>query len=129
MRLGVALLALTLAACQSMSDVKPGDGKHTYITGKTYEEVWAAAIKVADTHFAIREQNQSTGTITAERTMTAWGAGAWVGIYITPAQPGADTYRVEVVGKKKLVTNLTEQSWESKTLRDIADVINGQPMR
>jgi hypothetical protein len=41
----------------------------------------------------------------------------------------ADTDRVEVVGKKKLVTDLSEQSWESKTLRDISDVINGQPMR
>jgi hypothetical protein len=114
-----------------MSDVKPGDGKYTYITGKTYEQVWAASIKVANEHFAIREQNSATGTITAERTMTSptWGAGAWIGIYITPPQPGADTYRVEVAAKKKLVTDLSEQSWESKTLRDIADVINGQPMR
>jgi|SoimicMinimDraft_17_1059745.scaffolds.fasta_scaffold866315_2 hypothetical protein len=34
MRLAVALLALTLTACQSVSDVEPGDGKRTYITGK-----------------------------------------------------------------------------------------------
>jgi hypothetical protein len=68
--------------------------------------------KVAAEHFEIREQNQATGTIMAERTATAmpfWGAGAWVGIYITPPRTGADSYRVEVVDKKKLVTDMTEQ--------------------
>jgi hypothetical protein len=52
-----------------------------------------------------------------------------VGIYIKPPQPGAEVYRVEVVSRKKLVTNLTEQGWEGKTLRDIQDVLDGRPMR
>jgi hypothetical protein len=129
MRLGVVVLALLLSACQSMSDVKPGDGKNAHITGKSYDQVWAAAVKVADAHFEIREQDKARGIITGERTMTAWGAGAWVGIYIEPPQPGAEVYRVEVVSRKKLVTNLTEQGWEGKTLRDIQDVLDGRPMR
>jgi hypothetical protein len=40
----------------------------------------------------------------AERTATAmlfWGAGAWVGIYITAPQPGADSYSVEVVDNEE----------------------------
>ena len=72
MRLGVVVLALLLTACQSMSDVKPGDGKNAHITGKSYDQVWAAAVKVADAHFEIREQDMARGIITGERTMTAF---------------------------------------------------------
>lgn len=128
MRLALAL-ALLLTACQSMSDVKPGNGKTATITGKSYERVWAAAVKVADAHFAIREQNQATGVITAERTVTMWGWGSWVGIYITPPTPGAPSYRVEVVNRKKATGNIGEQGWEEKALRDIQDVLDGRPMR
>jgi hypothetical protein len=123
------LALLALAACQSMSDVKPGGGKVATITGKSYEEVWAAAVKVADEHFEIREQNQAAGFIKAERTFTYMGWGAWVGIYIVPSTPGSTSYRVEVVGLRKAAVNLAEQGWEGKTLRDIQDVLAGRPMR
>jgi len=112
-----------------MSDVQPGDGRRLTITGREYDAIWQAAIKVADEHFEIREQDKGRGAITAERTMTAWGAGAWVGIYITPTTAGAATYTVEVVSRKKLMTNLTEQGWEKKVLRDLQDALDGRPMR
>jgi hypothetical protein len=126
----VALFALlALAGCQSMADVTPGDGKAATITGKTYDQVWAASVKVADEHFEIWKQDKAAGTITAERTVTMWGWGSWVGIYITPAASGAPNYRVEVVSRKKQKGNLGEQGWEGKTLRDIQDVLDGRPMR
>ena len=126
----VALCALlALAGCQSMSDVKPGDGKVATIPGQSYDQVWAAGVKVADEHFEIRTQDKAAGTIMAERTVTAWGWGSWVGIYITPPASGAPSYRVEVVSRKKQMGNLGEQGWEGKTLRDIQDVLAGRPIR
>jgi hypothetical protein len=113
------LVALAVAACQTMSSVKPGDGRKATITGKSYDQVWGASHKVAGEHFEIHEQDKARGVILGERTMSSWGAGAWVGTYITPPQPGASAYVVEVVRRKKLVTNAGEQDWEYKVLRDI----------
>jgi hypothetical protein len=123
------VLAILLAGCQSMADVHPGAGRTLTITGRDYEAIWQAAVKVAAKHFEIREQDSVRGTITGERTITAWGWGAWVGIYITPPTAGAGTYTVEVVNRKKLMTNLGEQGWEKKILRDLQNVLNGQPVR
>jgi hypothetical protein len=123
------LLALALAGCSSMSDVQPGDGKAMTTTGKSYDQVCAAAVKVADAHFEIHEQNPGTGVIKAERTVSAFGNGAWIGIYVVPAAADAPSYRVEVFSRKKATGNIGEQGWEGKTLRDIQDVLDGRPMR
>ncbi len=123
------LACLLLAGCQSMADVQPGDGRTLTITGREYAAVWQAAVRVADEHFEIREQDQARGVILAERTIAAWGYGAWVGIYITPPAAGATAYTVEVVSRKKLMTNVTEQGWEKKVLRDLLDVLDGKPIR
>ena len=124
----VALIAL-FGACYSMSDVKPGDGKKAAITGRTYDETWRAALKVADEHFEVREQDPARGIILAERTYTFGRKGAYVGIYITPPVAGADRYTVEVVSRKKDTLNVAEQGWEGKVLRDLQDVLDGKPMR
>ncbi len=121
---GLAVVALlTLTGCQSMSDVKPGDGKAVTITGKSYEQVFAAAAKVTDEHFEIHEQRLATGVIKAQRTVSTFGNGAWIGVYITPPNPGAPSYRVEVMSREKATGNIGEQDWEEKTLRDIQDVL------
>jgi hypothetical protein len=123
------ILWVLLAGCQSLSDVRPGDGRTVTITGRSYDAIWQAAVTVADEHFEIHERDQVRGVLTGERTMTFWGAGAWVGIYITPPAAGAAAYTVEVVSRKKLMTNITEQGWEKKVLRDVQDVLEGRPMR
>lgn len=114
------LLALfALPACQSMSDVKPGDGRKATIAGKTYDQVWTAATTVADEHFEVRERDKATGTIKAERTMSAFSKGAYIGIYIVPPT-AAPTHTVEVVRRKKSTYgDLGEQDWEYKVLRDM----------
>jgi hypothetical protein len=115
----VLALAISLSACQSMSDVKPGDGRKATITGKSYDAIWDAAYRVADEHFDIKQQDKVRGVIVGERTVSAFSWGAWVGVYITPATPGASNYTIEVVRRKKMTTNLGEQDWEYKILRDV----------
>lgn len=129
-RVALALVMIAgLAACQTMADVRPGDGRRATIENRSYEDIWKAALKVADEHFDIKEQDQTRGVIVAERTMTAWSYGAWVGIYVTPPTTGAKSYTVEVVRRKKMTTNVGEQDWEKKVLRDIEDVLAGRPLR
>jgi hypothetical protein len=99
------------------------------LRSRDYGAIWQAAVHVADEDFEIREQDQARVVIMAERTMTAWDAGAWIGIYIAPPTAGAPTYVVEVVSRKKLVTNLGEQGWEKKVLRDLQDVLDGRTLR
>ena len=44
----LACCVAALTACQSLSDVKPGDGRKETFRGYTYDQVWSAAVKVAD---------------------------------------------------------------------------------
>lgn len=122
-------LAVLFGACQSMSDVKPGDGKKAILTGRSYEEIWRAALKVANEHFAVREQDPAHGIILAERTYHFMRPGSWVGNYVTPPASGEPEYTVEVVMRTKSIGDVVEQGWESKVLRDLQDVLDGRPMR
>ena len=121
MKTAVVLLMTTVAivGCQSMSSVRPGDGRKVTITGKSYDEVWGAAQKVCNEHFEIREQDKTRGIIIGEREVHWSDAGAWVGTYIAPTTPGSSAYIVEVVRRKKVVTNVNVRDWEYKVLRDI----------
>ena len=126
---GAVLVILVLTACQSLSDVKPGDGKKLTIDRRSYDEIWLAALRVAREHFEIREEHQSRGVILAERTRTFMEAPSWIGIYISPPATGANRYTVEVVRRKWMTTNVNVQDWERKVLRDLEDVLAGRPMR
>src|SRR5712691_6744356 len=101
MKRPLVLACLLLAGCATMDDVRPGDGHAITIEGRTYGDIWAAAMKVADIHFDIRQSDRATGTIRAERDVAVTSWGEWVGIFITPPTDGAPRYRVEVVNRKK----------------------------
>ncbi len=118
------MLAVTLAACQTMSDVQPGQGSSVTITGRPYDEVWNATLKVAEQHLAIHEQSKSEGLILGERTGTG---GGWFGIYLTGA--GANAYRVEVVRKGKYVGQITWSDWPARLVRDVQTALGVTPTR
>jgi hypothetical protein len=117
-------LALTLAACQSLSDVQPGLGRSVTISGRPYDEVWAASLKVAEQHFAIQEQSKTEGIILGERTGVG---GGWFGVYLTGAGPNA--YRVEVVRKGWYVGQIEWANWEARLVRDIQTALGITPAR
>jgi hypothetical protein len=124
------LFLLFLAACASIEDVKQGTGKSLTIKGRSYDEVWQAAHRVAVEHFEILEQDQARGIIRGERQFHFMGEGGdWVGIFITPPAPGTEAYLVEGVKRRKLRTQVSGQDWEKKVLRDLRDVLDGKPMR
>src|SRR5262245_41047952 len=118
----MVMLALALGACQTMGDVTPGQGLSATIAGHPYDRVWDASLKVAERHFAIREQSKPDGVILAERTGVGSG---WIGIYLTAA--GADAFRVEVVRLGKYVGQLSFTNWPQTTLREIQASLGPAP--
>src|SRR6266849_5721869 len=124
MKRPLVLACLLLAACATtMADVQPGDGHAIMIEGRTYGDIWNAAMKVANEHFEVRESDTVLGIIRAERTFSVWSSGELGGIFITPATEGATRYRVEVVNRRKSKGQISGQGWEHKVTRDIEDVL------
>ena len=118
------LLALALGACQTLSDVRPGEGERATIAGHPYDRVWDATLNVAERHFTIHEQSKPEGFILAERTGTG---GGWIGIYFTAA--GADTYRVEVVRTGKYPGQISFTNWPRTVLREVQASLDQVPPR
>jgi hypothetical protein len=121
---GVLVVALTLGACQTMSDVQPGEGRSMTIAGHPYDQVWEATLRVAEEHFTIREQSKPEGVILAERSGIG---GGWIGIYFTGA--GANTLRIEVVRKGKYAGQISWTDWEQTVLREIQAALGQPPTR
>jgi len=61
----LVVVTVALAACQTMSDVKPGDGRKATITGKSYDQIWDAAHRVSDEHLQIHEQDKTRASSSA----------------------------------------------------------------
>jgi hypothetical protein len=118
-----------LAGCASVKDVQPGQGASETFSGRGYDDVWAVAIRVASQHFKIRDSDKTRGTIHAERPAHLTSLGGYIGIFITPSTPGAAGYRVEVVTRKKVATQLSGENWETKVLRDMRDLLIARPGR
>ena len=132
-RVGVVLLVLSLllpfAGCASMDSVKPGSGRTWEARGRSYEEIWRAAIQVMNEHADIVRQDQAQGIIIADRPYHFMGDNGWFGIFITPTSQASEKYRVEAVYRTRLYGQIPMQSWEQKLLRDIADTLEGRPLR
>lgn len=127
--LGALVALVMVAGCAGVGEVQPGSGASETFTGRTYDDVWAAAIRVASEHFALKESDKPRGIIRAERTVQLTSLGEYVSIFITPSTPGSGSYRVEVVRRKKLPTPLGGENWETKVLREMRDVLAGRPLR
>jgi hypothetical protein len=124
----LALVAATVAGCQTRSDVRPGEGRKEVIEGHTYAQVWDASDKVARTHFGVKEHDRATGTIIAERPVSVWSYGAWIGIYVTPPQGTGRSFTVEVVSRSRVTSDIGVYDWETKVLGDVKDTLAGRPI-
>lgn len=128
--LATVVALVVLAGCAGVKDLQPGTGASETFTGRGYDDVWAAAIRVTSEHFKITAADKPGGIIRAEREVQLTSLGEYVGVFITPSTPGAASYRVEVVSRKKVPTQTqaSVQAWETKILRDMRDVLAGRPL-
>jgi hypothetical protein len=106
----LALIAFA-AGCATTDTLEPGSGTTFEVRGRTYDQIWKAAVATASRQLTIVEQNRDTGTIKAESRvgLTTWGEV--VGVFIRPAKPGAKLYTVEVQSQKRAKVQFTGQDW------------------
>lgn len=105
-------LTLGLLGCSTTDSLQAGTGGSTFeVRGKSYNEVWRAAIRTASRSLTIVENSKETGTIRAEKGagMATWGEV--VGIYIRPARDNESVYTVEVQSLKRSTLQITGQDW------------------
>lgn len=124
----LAVAAAATAGCQTMSEVRPGEGRREAIEGHTYDQVWGAAEQVARAHFGVKEQDKAKGTIVAERPISVWSYGAWIGIYVEPPGGAGRTFTVEVVSRRRVASDIGVYDWETKVLGDVREVLAGRPI-
>ncbi len=150
----VVLLVLWLfvSACTTVASLKPGAPRGTYESGfmktteglsltvrnRSYEEVWAAADRamtsggtasagVYSGRLKVVERHKDRGVIKSEEENFLGLTRAYVGIFISPAKPGADAYVIEVSKILKARTEIIQgRDWEVDLLRAIQADIGGE---
>lgn len=120
MRKLILCVFVLLAGCATVDSVGPGKGGSTFeVRGKTYDEVWKAAVVTTSRSLTIVESNKQYGTIRAEKSagMATWGEV--VGVFIQPATPGASAYTIEVQSLKRMSIQITGQDWTATVVSGI----------
>ena len=152
MRLIALAVALSLAACTTVDSLKPGAPRGTYesgfmktteglsltITNRSYDDIWAAAERamtsggtasagVYSGRLKVVQKDKDRGVIKSEEVNFLGLTRAYVGIFISPAKPGADAYVIEV---SKILKSRTEviqgRDWEVDLLRAIQADVGGR---
>ncbi len=106
------VIVLFISGCATINTLQPGMGGSTFeIRGKSYDEIWKAAIVTASRSLTIVESNKETGTLKAEKGagMATWGEV--IGIFVRPSSNGAPVYTIEVESLKRSRIQITGQDW------------------
>lgn len=114
------IVALWISGCATIDTLQPGAGGVTFeVRGKSYDEIWKAAVRTASRSLTIVESNKKTGTLRAEKGvgMTTWGEV--VGIFIRPTNNDAPVYTVEVESLKRSQLQITGQDWTATMISGI----------
>ena len=117
--IAVTLGLVVIAGCATISSLRPGGGSTASIDNRSYSEVWHAAITVVSRNLTIVETDEAAGVIKAEKRVGVATWGEVVGVFITPADPSARRFTVEVVSQKRLQGQVTGQNWEPTIVEGI----------
>jgi len=119
--LGAALFS----GCATVDTPQPGTGGSTFeIRGKSYDEVWKAAITVASRSLTIVESSKETGTIRAEKGAGIATWGEVVAVFVRPTSNGASVYTVEVQSLKRSRVQITGQDWTTTMIAGVKAELN-----
>lgn len=108
--------ALMLAGCAtSTDDLQPGQGrgKQFYVSGKTYDQVWRAALGAMANDMTIVERDKPSGVIKS-RVDT----GKVVAIFIAPTTPRAEQYSIILMSKKPMESRYIDRDYEPTVAED-----------
>lgn len=118
-RLCMFLFIGILTACATVESLRPGTGSVLTIQGKSFEQIWKAAVKATNKNLTIVYNNKQRGEIRAEAAAKLASWGEVVGVFVSPTTPNAPKYTVEVVSQKRSKIQLTGQNWERSILASI----------
>ena len=140
------LLSLTLAsaltACTTVDTLKPGvdrgtrehgfmkttEGLALAIPNRSYAEVWAAAEKAVRAQLTLVTADPARGILRAADVNFLGLDKCYVGVFITPATPGAPAYTVEVsqiLKNRTSIDVLGLMQFETTILRAIQADVGG----
>lgn len=109
-----------LASCATVDSLHRGGGGSSFqVRGKTYDEVWKASVRSMSRSLTIVQSRKEFGEIKAEARAGIATWGEVVGVFISPARPGATAYFVEVQSLKRAMGQITGQDWEESVKTSI----------
>ena len=122
-KLILTLLTILIATgCTTLKDSISAKGTGPYkVYAAPKEEVWVAtldAVKYSD--LDLISESKPSGTILAQRGMTAFSYGENVAIFVE--EETENSCRVEVVSKRALATNIVAPDW-SETIFERLDAV------
>lgn len=109
----------TLPSCATVDSLQPGSGRKFLVQGKSYDEIWKAAVRSMSRNLTIVESDKTRGLIRSEARAGIATWGEVVGVFISPPNPGAPTYTVEVESLKRSMVQITGQDWETAIITSI----------
>jgi hypothetical protein len=118
--LTAAMALAATAGCATVESIQPGAGGSTFeVRGKTYDQVWKAAVVAVSRSLTIVDSDKASGRIRAEKGagMATWGEVA--GVFIRPAAQDAAAYTVEVQSLKRYTIQITGQDWRATIIANI----------
>lgn len=116
-KLSLVLLALiTVSGCSTLKDSIAAKGSGPFkIYSVSKNEVWPATIDIVNsTDLDLVSESKDSGTILAQRGMTAFSYGENVAIFVEAESE--KSCRVEVISKRTLATNITAPDWSDTIL-------------
>lgn len=116
----VLLFSITLTSCATIDTLQSGTGGSSFeVRGKTYEQIWKAAVTVASRSLTLVESDKTAGVIKAEKSADIATWGEVVGIFIRPTSNKAPVYTVEVQSLKRSRLQITGQDWTTTMITGI----------
>jgi hypothetical protein len=139
----LALVVILLAvACTTVDSLKPGVPRGVYESGfmktteglslrvanRSYDEIWGAADKAITARLTVIDRNKERGTLRGSDADIMGFTRSYVGIFISPVQPRAEFYTVEVSKIMHMRTHVafTGPDFEAELLRAIQAEVGGQ---
>jgi len=120
----LAIVGLLQVGCATLADAKAAKGSgESRVYDKPLDIVWDATVEVIKaSDLDLVSEDKKSGTILAQRSMTAFSWGENVAVFVQEAD-GKTSTRVEVVSKRTLATNITAANWGRIILGKLDDKI------
>ncbi len=114
-----ALLGLLLlAGCLSPPPRPEGPPLELVVPGRTYGQVWAAAVRAFSKDYDLSTIDQRHGFL--KGAQPGWGLGQAVYLQIEPPSPGARSYRVRIWST---VDPRLQQDWARRSLEEVRGLL------